>query len=77
MGGKKGTGFRNSLLNKLDRSSTVKEAEKAEHLKTAVEGSWAEDETNKMQLESIPEKSLNSRGSICCHWYQKLTFALK
>lgn len=60
MGRKKGTGFGNSLLNKLDKSSPVKEAEKAEHLKTAFEVSWAEDETNKMQLESTHEKSFNS-----------------
>ena len=39
MGRKKGTGFRNSLVNKLDMSSPVKEAEKGEHSKTAIEGS--------------------------------------
>ena len=60
MGRKKGTGLRNSLLNKLDMSSPVQETERIEHLLTAIECSWAEGETNKMQLESIHEKSFNS-----------------
>jgi len=37
MGRKKGTGLRNSLLNKLDMSSPVQETERIEHLLTAIE----------------------------------------
>lgn len=53
MGREARPGFRNSLWNKGDVSSCIKEEEKNEHLKTVIEGFWAGDETNKMQLESI------------------------
>lgn len=54
-----GQGERNGIWEQWGMSSPAKEAEKAEHLKTAIKGSWGESEMKKKQLESNQEKWLN------------------